>query len=203
MKNYQKRTMSDRMDYLFRVISSEDFLNLKGETKETSNYICPFDPKEAETFAKETRRLKERLHTNGIEVCMIDLYDLSKTILEEEGAWDSIIEDETDWDKEELKDMLKGMLDPKEVLAPRIEAEAAKTEHQVIFITGSGAVFPYVRTHNLIESLGSHNAKNEPIIIFFPGDYIDTHATGLSLELFNMFPNDRYYRAHNIYNYME
>lgn len=203
MKDYQKRPLSDRMDYLFRVISSKDFLNLKGETKETSNYICPFFPKEAEAFSAETMRLIKRLRTSGIEVCLIDLYDLCKQILEEEGAWDPILENESDWDKEELLGMLKGMLDPKKVLAPRIEAEAAKTEHQVIFITGSGAVFPYVRTHNLIESLGSHNRKNEPVVVFFPGDYIDTHATGLSLELFNMFPNDRYYRAHNIYNYME
>ena len=171
MKDYQKRPISDRMDYLFCVISSKDFLNLKGETKETSNYICPFSPKEAEAFSSETMRLIKRLRTSGVEVCLIDLYDLCKQILEEEGTWEPILENESDWDKEELLGMLKGMLDPKKVLAPHIETEAAKTEHQVIFITGSGTVFPYVRTHNLIESLGSHNSKNEPVVIFFPGDY--------------------------------
>ena len=203
MKDYQKRTLSDRMDYLFRVISSEDFRNLKGETKETSNYICPFSPAEADDFEYQLKILIKRLRENGIEVCMIDLFDLCKKILEGENAWEQIIENESDWDKEDLLEMLKGMLDPREVLAPRIEAETQKSEHQVIFITGSGAVFPYVRTHSLIESLGSHNQKNEPVVIFFPGDYIDTRAAGRSLELFGMFPNDRYYRAHNIYNYME
>ena len=39
------------------------------------------------------------------------------------------------------------------------------------------------------------------VVLFFPGQYKQTESIGLSLELFDTFKNERYYRAYNIFNY--
>ena len=72
--------------------------------------------------------------------------------------------------------------------------------HDVIFLSGVGEVYPYIRSHNVLNNLQS-TAKEAPTVLFFPGSYTHALATGASLELFGQLHDDKYYRAFNILNY--
>jgi hypothetical protein len=90
------------------------------------------------------------------------------------------------------------MLDVETVVAPAIANEMAKESFDVMFITGVGEVFPFMRSHNVLNNL-QKIAKSKPTVIFFPGEYTHSIAGGASLELFGRLRDDKYYRAFNIF----
>lgn len=61
--------------------------------------------------------------------------------------------------------------------------------YNVVFLTGIGKVYPFVRSHNILNNLQEILDKT-PVVIFFPGTY-----DGQSLQLFSKFKDDNYYRA--------
>ena len=67
----------------------------------------------------------------------------------------------------------------------------------MLLITGVGEVFPYIRSHNVLNNL-QRVAKGYPTVMFFPGAYTHEMATGASLDLFGKLHDDKYYRAFNI-----
>jgi hypothetical protein len=79
-----------------------------------------------------------------------------------------------------------------EVLLPKIKQLIEESEAQVYFLTGIGLVFPFIRSHTVLNNLQSI-AKDSPTITFFPGDY-----NGHTLNLFGLLKDDNYYRAFNI-----
>jgi hypothetical protein len=102
--------------------------------------------------------------------------------------------------KDELLEQFQRMLDSEDHLAPEIAQQLEETTYDVVFIEGVGEVYPYVRTHFLLENLEKY-LSNKPLVLFFPGTYIQTLHAGASLELFGRLHDDRYYRAINIYRY--
>jgi len=69
----------------------------------------------------------------------------------------------------------------------------------VIFLSGVGEVFPYIRSHNVLNNLQS-TAKDKPTVMFFPGAYTHSLESGASLDLFGRLHDDKYYRAFNIFH---
>jgi len=69
-----------------------------------------------------------------------------------------------------------------------------------MFITGVGQVFPYIRSHTVLNNLQS-KAKDKPTVMFFPGEYKQSIVEGASLNLFDRLQDDKYYRAFDIYKY--
>ena len=90
--------------------------------------------------------------------------------------------------------------DLKEAAIGEIARRIADVPHDVIFLSGVGEVYPYLRSHNVLNNLQS-TAKDRPTVMFFPGKYTHALATGASLELFGLLHDDKYYRAFNIMNY--
>ena len=144
------------------------------------------------------KQLINRLEQQGINILEINLYDLSIELLKERGIWEQIIEIEETLSKDELKELLQGVLDPETHLVPAIANKLVNTEHDVLFLTGVGEVFPYIRSHNVLNNLQS-TAKEHPTVIFFPGAYSHSLTTGASLDLFGKLHDDKYYRAFNIF----
>lgn len=197
----ENEPLNARIDYLYKVFTSERFLNMQGIGRETSYYICPFRPEEAAEFNKQRALLAKRLRTsNGIDVCEIDLYDLSIEILKEEGAFADIMEQETEIDKSDLLETIQATIDLGGTFLRKIRDRVKIGDHKIIFISGIGEVYPWIRTHNLLENMQTV-INGEPVVLFFPGSYKQTESIGLSLELFDTFKNERYYRAYNIFNY--
>ena len=187
-------------DHLFAIISSERFLKMEGLGNEVPFFICPFPPEDAETMGKLGKNLIKQLALKGISVLKINLYDLSIELLQERGIWEQILETEQELSKDELKELLQGVLDPENHLIPAIAEKMAQVDFDVMFITGVGEVFPYIRSHTVLNNLQS-TAKDQPTVMFFPGEYKHSLEEGASLDLFGILHDDKYYRAFNIFDY--
>lgn len=189
-----------RAEHLFNVVSSERFLQKQGLGNEVPFFICAYDAEDGLTIGTDREDLIARLGHAGVRVLDIDLYDLSIDLLKRREIFDQIIEIEADTTKSELKELLQGVLDPQEHLIPEIARLIDDTAHDVIFLSGVGEVYPFLRSHNVLNNLQS-TAKDRPTVMFFPGKYTHALATGASLELFGLLHDDKYYRAFNIMNY--
>jgi hypothetical protein len=193
-------TAKQRVEHLFKVVTSQRFLTKQGLGNEVPFFICPFPAEEGLSMNEDRRDLVTRITHAGVKVLDLSLYDLSLGILEERGILDQVLEIEPESDKSEIRELLQSVLDPKANLIPRIGDAIADTPHDVIFLSGVGEVYPYIRSHNVLNNLQS-TAKDKPTVLFFPGSYTHALATGASLELFGRLHDDKYYRAFNILNY--
>lgn len=190
----------ERAEHLFRVVTSQRFLTKQGLGNEVPFFICPYPAEEGLSMVEDRLDLVTRITHAGIAVLDLSLYDLSLAILEERGILDQILEIEPDTDKGEIRELLQSVLDPKANLIPKIGDAIEATPHDVIFLSGVGEVYPYIRSHNVLNNLQS-TAKDKPTVLFFPGSYTHALATGASLDLFGRLHDDKYYRAFNILNY--
>lgn len=185
--------------HLLAVLSSQRFLRMEGLSNEVPFFIYPFPPDAALAVAQAKKRIKTKLSTkHGITVHEVNLYDLSVAILKERGVWARVLAFEPDHDKDDFREMLQAMLDPHLHIAPALRANLeAAGDFDIVFLTGIGEVFPYIRSHNVLNNLQSV-VTGKPMLMFFPGDYRQSDSLGSSLVLFNTLTDDQYYRAKNI-----
>ena len=195
----EKAPLAERFEHLFAVISGRRFLNMEGLGNEVPFFICPFRPEESVEAKKLLRQLVKRLKINGVRIFEVNLYDLSIELLKDRGIWARVLEVESEISKEEFMELLYGVLDPETHLVPGISKKMKEAEFDVMFITGVGEVFPYIRSHNVLNNLQS-KAKDKPTVMFFPGAYTWSPEGGASLDLFGKLHNDKYYRAFNIFH---
>ncbi|MCV2876321.1 DUF1788 domain-containing protein [Rhodobacteraceae bacterium XHP0102] len=193
-------TRKERAEHLYRVITSERFLTKQGLGNEVPFFICPFPAEEGLTMIEDRLDLIERIGHAGVTALDLSLYDISLGLLEERGILENVLAAEPDMEKSELRELLQGVLDVHEHLIPKIAEAIAAQPHDVIFLSGVGEVYPYIRSHNVLNNLQS-TAKDKPTVLFFPGSYTHSTATGGSLDLFGLLHDDKYYRAFNILNY--
>ena len=205
--------LSERFNHLLNVISSQRFLEMKGLNNDLPFYVCEYKPAEAVDMERMRRQLAnnlafkhiECLGGRGVRVLEINLYDLCVELLkgregsdEGQSVWDQILQIETDIEKDALKELLQNVLDIREHLIPSIAAKLDAADFDVLFLSGVGEVFPYIRSHNVLNNLQS-TAKTKPTVMFFPGEYRFSLEHGASLELFGLLHDDKYYRAFNIF----
>lgn len=200
IKDIAKMPMQERLQHLFSVVSGQRFLNKQGLGNEVPFFICPYRPEEAVEMERLQRQLVNRLEQAGIRILSINLYDLAVDILKERDIWEQVLELEPTVSKDQLKELLQGVLDPEAHLVPAIAAKLQSVEFDVLFLSGVGEVFPYIRSHNVLNNLQS-TAKDQPTVMFFPGSYTHSLETGASLDLFGRLHDDKYYRAFNIFHY--
>jgi len=193
------RPNKEMLEYLVRVISSDRFLARQGLGNEVPFFICPFRSEDATEIVRLRQQLTNRLEKKGVQILEVDLYDLSMEILSSRNVWDRIIESEHSISKDQLKELLQGVLDPEEHLVPAIASKITGGDFDVLFLTGVGEVFPYIRSHYVLNNLQS-TTTSQPTIMFFPGSYRHVPDSGTSLELFGRLRDDRYYRAFNIFH---
>lgn len=208
-----QQPLANRFDHLVRVIGSERFLLMRGLNNDLPFYICEYRAGEATEMQRLQRQLINTLQNlsvpalsgRGVKVLDINLYDLCIELLKaREGSaagsrlWDEILAVEADTEKDGLLELLQNVLSIKEYLIPAIAERLRQTEFDVLFLSGIGEIFPYIRSHNVLNNLQS-TAKTNPTILFFPGEYRHSLEQGASLELFGLLHDDKYYRAFNIY----
>ena len=208
-----QQPLANRFDHLVRVIGSERFLLMRGLNNDLPFYICEYRAGEATEMQRLQRQLINTLQNlnvpvlsgRGVKVLDINLYDLCIELLKaREGSaagsrlWDEILAVEADTEKDGLLELLQNVLSIKEYLIPAIAERLQQTEFDVLFLSGIGEVFPYIRSHNVLNNLQS-TAKTKPTVLFFPGEYRHSLEQGASLELFGLLHDDKYYRAFNIY----
>ncbi len=199
-EHLENKSLTERFRHLFDLIGSVPFRKNRGPENEVPFYICPFNPGEAADMERAQGNLVKKLENRGILILEINLYDLSVKILRERGIWDQILKTEGSVPKDQLLELMQGVLDPETHLVPAIKKKCLKRPgFQVLFLTGVGEVFPFIRSHNVLNNL-QRAVPDKPAVMFFPGAYTYSPEAGASLSLFGLFRGDRYYRAFNIYN---
>lgn len=208
-----QQPLAARFEHLVSVMSGQRFLEMRGLNNDLPFYICEFKAAEAFEIQRMQRQLintlaglrVDCLQGRGVKVLEINLYDLAIELLKaREGSepgmsvWDQVQRDEQGYEKEALLELLQGVLDIKEHLIPAIGERIAQADYDVLFLSGIGEVFPYIRSHNVLNNLQS-TAKDKPTVMFFPGEYRHSLEQGASLELFGLLHDDKYYRAFNIF----
>ena len=192
-------TMQERFQHLLAVISGNRFLQMTGIGKEVPFYICPYKPEDALDMERIQKQLSNQLEQSGVRVLHINLYDLSMNILKKDGDFEWLIENEQRLPKQRILEEIQGILDVQTVLVQEIGKHLNGNEYDVLFLSGVGEVYPYIRSHNVLNNLQSV-AKQRPTLMFFPGAYTQSLETGASLDLFGRLNDDKYYRAFNIFH---
>lgn len=187
--------ISKKFDHLYHIISTEEFLRMESLGGEIPFFISAYDPKHQSEVDLAIKGLKNKLELNGISVLELNLYDISMEILNHELGEGVIFELENEMDKKAFKEALQSTIDINEVLIPKIKSLIDSSSARVYFLTGIGMVFPFIRSHNVLNNL-QNVARRAPMVTFFPGTY-----NGLSLDLFGLLKDDNYYRAFIIDNY--
>ena len=199
-QDISRKPMGERFEFLFSVISSQRFLTKQGLANEVPFFICPYKPDEAVEMEQTISQLIKRLEQSGVRVLEINLYDQCIEIMKQREVWDKALEAEPSVSKAEFKeDLLDGVLDPEQHLVPAMADLMGASEFDVLCITGVGEVFPYIRSHTVLNNLQS-KATQKPTVLFFPGTYTHSLESGASLDLFGRLHDDKYYRAFNIYH---
>ena len=180
-----------KYDKLFNNLKEEKFLSMSALGGEIPFYIVPYNPEQENDIVQKNRQLKDRLSRIGISVYEINLYESSLKMLEERGVLEKIIEKEKDLSKSKLFKTLQGVLDSETRLIPVIEKLAKENPSKILFLTGVGQVFPFIRSHTILNNLQNY-IKDRPTVMFFPGTYTT------ELSLFGRLKDDNYYRAFNL-----
>ena len=172
-----------------KLISPEFGKNLVGELP---LFVQPFPSDKQSEVESQVKRLSTRLQKKGIATVCINLYDLCMDILREAEVLDAILEQEQEIEREDIISTLDSVLDIKSVIIPRIKAIILEANPQYAFISGVGSVYPFVRSHGILNSI-DELSKECNLVLFFPGDY-----NNLQLRLFGMISDENYYREHNL-----
>lgn len=184
--------ISRKFDHLFKVISKKGFLNKESLGGEIPFFISSYNAKQEIQIRESIGLLKNKLSNHGIEVLEINLFDLSCELLESSGGLERMYMVERKKGSQKFLRALQSSLNIHEVLVPKIKEIINSSNSKVYFLTGIGLVFPFIRSHNILNNLQSV-AKESPTVAFFPGDY-----NGHTLNLFGLLKDDNYYRAFNI-----
>lgn len=181
-----------KFTHLYNVISSKRFLNKEALGGEIPFFISAYDARQELEIRDSIKLLKNKLETNGVSVLELNLYDIVCDILEEKGGMERMFRIELSKDKAKFLSALQSTLNIHQILMPRIKQLIEEHQAKVYFLTGIGMVFPYIRSHNILNNL-QNVAKDSPTLTFFPGEF-----NGHTLNLFGLLKDDNYYRAFNI-----
>lgn len=188
-KEDKNESLKEKLDNLKYRFAEEKFLTNKGLSNEVGIYYACYPPKEEMLV----RSYIEKLATDKNEKFNIINYDLYEVFLE-------ILKDKRVLDKVEQLEEKKGkdnlLKQLQKIATPIAFVEKMNYEPHnlgdIIVITGVGKVFPYMRSHNLLESIQVY-FSDIPVVVFYPGKY-----DGVSPSLFGQFSDGHYYRAFNL-----
>ena len=198
----RRSNISEDFNHLVTILTSKNFLNCQILCNEVPFFIADYDIAKDNEMKKMQAQLIKKLAEFDVKVLNVNIYDLSIDILKQNDDWDWCIENEQTISKDKLKEELQGILDVQDVITPAITKLMNETDYDIMFLTGIGEVFPYIRSHNILNNLQKF-AKEKPTLMFFPVEYINYQNTGSTLNLFGKLQDDKYYRAANIYEIQE
>lgn len=196
--------MDALLERLVAVLGDPNFLTARGIGNEVPLFIQPYDPAQEDALRRTVETIASRLRTSGITVVTLDLFDLVLEELEERGFLQDLLENEPHFEKIELLETLQNLSDPNTHLVPRLVRKLGGEETQLALVTGSGRVYPFLRTHSVLEAL-QPAMPDHPVVFFFPGEYVQDPNGGSHLRLFGRETGQvittPYYRAINLDHY--
>ena len=182
--------LDERLNKILDRITSDDFLSGRKLSGEIPFYAFDYDPKSELTVRGHINFVRAQLKKRKPElrVAHINLWELLVGYLKDRSLYDKAVAMQRDKGNDAVLKALKAPLDSGKVAKALIEA-APPSEHDLIVVTGVGAAYPLLRTHNLLNNLHSVMGST-PLVLFYPGKY-----DGQTLQLFGMLKDNPYYRA--------
>jgi hypothetical protein len=191
---------SEISDRLFDILSSSRFLDMEGLGNEVPIFIQPYAVAEEERMSSLVRSLVARMNNTGISATHIDLFELIVELLQTSGRLTRIIEKEPSLTRQKMMELMSNLADPGKLVAPALAEKMKEPELKITILTGAGHVYPFLRTHQLLENIQASMMRH-PLVLFFPGEYTQTKGLGSQLRLFGTQPAKGYYRAFNLDHY--
>lgn len=184
---------------LQEILTRPEFLEMRGVAKEVPIFIQTYMPAEDDQLRKVVRGVEQHLRKQGLRVKHVDLFELVLQLLEAKGYLDVVLQEEASWSKSDLFDTLQNVAEPTSALVPKLMQELG--DSQISLITGSGRVYPFLRTHTILEALQPAMVRH-PVVLFFPGEYSQDADGGSYLRLFGTSATTKienpHYRATNL-----
>ena len=184
-----------KFNHIYQVVGSDSFLSMNSLNGEIPFWIAPYDATTNSQVEVEIKHLETKLLNNGITPLTIDLFKLSCGIVDTHIGMEKIFQVEVKKDKEKFRKALQSTINIHERLIPAIIEMIKENKPQFLMIKGVGSVYPFIRSHTVLNNLQSA-VKDIPTLMFFPGEY-----SGQALNLFGLLKDDNYYRAFNIDNF--
>ena len=181
----------ERLDKLKAKIQDEDFLSGNGLSNEVNIHIFCYDP--ADEMA--VRYFIEQIVTDQKMRCHVkekNLYKIFLKLCEDKRLLDKISKLEQNKGSEFILKNLQG----KAASAKNFVDEICKdgfTDGDVLLITGVGEAFPFIRSHDILNTIQPQDFGKIPIVVMYPGTF-----NGRDVILFNRLPKKGYYRAFNV-----
>ena len=182
----------DKLNGIWKRISDQDFLANRGVANEVRYYVFDYDACNELIVRQKIEDLQKQNNpdADGFEIVVFDLYQMVLDILEERGYVDKCIKFEKTKGRDYLYTAISKLLrltSKDNLIVNRIVAQTP--ENAVVFLTGVGKVFPFVRSHNILNNL--HQILDSvPVVMFYPGKW-----NGETLSLFGTINDGNYYRA--------
>ncbi len=129
-----KKNIQNAYERLKNIVSSDNFLSNKGLNNEVPFHLCPYDANIQNEVNQLIKQLSKKLNDAGIRVLEINLYELVITILQAEGDWEWLLDNESTMTRDELKEELQGILDMESVIIPSICGRMETEEFEVLFL---------------------------------------------------------------------
>lgn len=185
----------EKFQHIYEVVSSISFQKMDALGGEIPFWIASYEISKNSLVEIEIKNLTKRLLNEDVNSLVVNLFDLSCDIINKNIGLEKMFEVEVKKDKERFKKALQSTLNIHDRLIPEIINRLNTENPKILFISGVGAVFPFIRSHTILNNLQSA-VKNIPTLMFFPGVY-----SGRALRLFGTIEDDNYYRAFNIDTY--
>lgn len=182
-------TIRERLDLIIPKIRDEKFLQGRGLGNEISFYIFDYDPKDELLIRDYVKTIKKEFDKadSNVKIIEFDLYNLMLDLTKEMDVFESIFEMEENEGKEVLYNALEEFCQDPSIFMEKIKEDSKG--YDLILITGVGKVFPFIRSHTILNNL-MEKIHGQPLIMFYPGKYDE-----LSLKLFGKLDDNNYYRA--------
>ncbi|RKX87881.1 MAG: DUF1788 domain-containing protein [Spirochaetes bacterium] len=191
-------TTARQFENLFSIMSHEKFLNMEGLGNEVPFFIHAYDIREQNEIYEHIHLITRRLTTAGVETKLIGLYDMVLDILGETGSLEDVFDLEQESSKKELKETFSTLFNQDEIKS-YFTSKLREGDQQIVMIYQVGEVFPFLRTHDILNQLQSI-VTDTPLVVFFPGEYVMSKSVGFHLNLFGKFSGP-YYRAFRLDDY--
>lgn len=170
-------------------ISDANFLTNKGLSNEVGIHVFKYEPQ----YELIVRDYIERLvNSPSVDYRVIerDMYKIMLEILEEKRVLGTVPSLEEKKGKNYLLAQIQKIATQDAFLA-KMKYEPHE-RGDVLFLTGIGKVYPFMRSHKMLESM-QQVFSDIPIVMFYPGEF-----NGRSLSLFDKIHDGNYYRAFNL-----
>ena len=186
------KTLNERLDLIKPKILAPGFRKGRGLGNEINFWIFDYAPGDEMAVRSHLTYLKTSINAEreDTRVVVFDLYELMLSHLEEKKYLDKVLQMEQAKGSDSIISPIKKTLRltlADDVVVSTI-AENVDSEKDILFISGVGKAWPFIRSHTVLNNLHSR-IEGTPVVMFFPGEYTS------ELRLFGEIKDDNYYRA--------